>query len=158
MTAFHRAALVLALLAAKSLVPASAVCQTLTPRDSVRTLIALLASADAAFDSSWTEGAFSGDKAPFVALRRLSEPAPDSVLMTLVDCFTDSSTTHIRYLGRALSRGGLCYLALHNLVYRETEPSEHWPGNYFGYPTLARLRAAQVAWRETVRRHWYVVP
>jgi len=124
-------------------------------RDSVRVLLDRAAADTGSFGDLPALGDFTGDKAPFMALFHLSEAATDSVLLSLVDCFTDTRSTPLRYQHKALSRGGLCYLALHNIAYRETDPSEHWPGNYYGSLTPARLLAAQRAWRRAIRRHSY---
>ena len=123
-------------------------------RDSVLAQVSVLASAPAAFRGSHAVGSFSGSRAPFNAVDRIFQRAADSVLVTLVDCMADTTATTVRYLDRALSRGGLCYLLLHNLVYHEDDDDE-WPGNYFGVPTRQRLLAAQRAWRPVVRRHAY---
>ena len=125
--------------------------------DSVRVAIDSLVASRGSFEGSYTAGDFTGDRGGFDLLFRLSERRVDSVLTALVDCFTDSTVTHAQYRHANLSRGGLCYLALHSIVYRETDPEEDWPGNYFEFPDRAHLRAAQKAWREAVKNHWYNV-
>jgi hypothetical protein len=126
-------------------------------RDSVRLAIDQLVARPGTFGASYAAGDFEGDRTSFHILGRLTDQSPDSVLMPLVDCFTDSRPTHVRYKSRFLTRGGVCYLMLHNLVYRETDPEDNWPGNYFDFPTPTSLRAARTAWREAIRNHWYVV-
>jgi hypothetical protein len=123
--------------------------------DSVTTLIDHIAASEGSFSGSYAIGSFTGDRSPFDALFHLAEQSPDPVLSALTTCFTNQGPTRVRYMERRLSRGGLCYFALHNLAYRETEPEEHWPGNVFGFPTPAQLHAAQEAWREAIRKHWY---
>ncbi len=124
-------------------------------RDSVRVAIDSLVKRDGSFGSSHAAGDFTGDRGAFTLLYRLAERSTDSVLTALIDCFTDSTVTRVQYRGRSLSRGGTCYIMLHNLVYRETDPDAKWPGNFFEFPTPGRLRAARDAWREAVKRHWY---
>ena len=124
-------------------------------RDSVTHVVDQLAHAGGNFVGSLALGEFDGDKTPFRVLDALFESKADSVLLTLVDCFTDSTATRIRLRNLPITRGGLCYILLRNLVYRETDPDEHWPGNFVEHPTPRRLRAAQRAWREAVHRHWY---
>ena len=133
----------------------SSPAQASSVRDSVRILLDRALADTGSFGDLPAIGDFTGNKAPFTALFHLSETATDSVLLALADCFSDSSATRLRYQRQPLSRGGLCYLALHNIAYRETDPSEHWAGNYYGSLTAARLRAAQRAWRQTILRHWY---
>ena len=133
----------------RSQTPASSI------RDSVHIAIDRLIGSGGTFSGSHAAGSFTGDRGGFNLLYRVIEQGPDSVLMTLVECFTDTSATRVKYRGRPLSRGGLCYLALHNLAYRETDPDQNWPGNFFDFPTPDRLRAAQQAWREAVKKGWY---
>ena len=121
-------------------------------RDSVRRAIDQLIATKGSFGDSSGGWRFYGDRAPFEILTRLTDQSPESVLTALVDCFTDSTPTQLEYVHRRVSRGGVCYFALHDLAYREVE---NWPGDFLGYPTLGRLRAAQRAWREAIRRHWY---
>jgi len=124
-------------------------------RDSVRRLVSSIAVSGGAFGASWAVGDFSGDRTPFVRLDSLFATQHDSVLYALVDCFTDTLPSRVRYKGRPVVRGAVSYLALRNLVYRETDPEDHWPGNIDGALTLPRLRAAQAAWREAIRRGWW---
>jgi hypothetical protein len=139
--------------------PGPLVAQTPLPgtvRDSVRLAIDRLAATGGTFDESYAAGDFTGEREPFTTLYRLTDRSADSVLTALVDCLTDSSSTPLQYGDRPLSRGATCYIVLHNLVYRETDPDDHWPGNFFGFPTPDRLREAQQAWRETIVHHWYI--
>src|SRR5882762_1374942 len=97
-------------------------------RDSVRVAIDSLVSTHGSFGSSHAAGDFTGDRGAFTLLYRLAERSTDSVLTALIDCFADSTVTRVQYRGRSLSRGGTCYIMLHNLVYRETDPADKWPG------------------------------
>jgi len=125
-------------------------------RSSVASLVLRLASQGGNFAETWAAGDYDGDRAPFASLDTLFAGHPDSVLVSLVDCFTDSTPTTVRFQHRPVVRGAICYIYLQNLVYREIDPAEHWPGNFYEHPTMTRLRAAQRAWRQAVRRHWYV--
>lgn len=129
---------------------------TLT-RDSVRVAINRIAAMPGHFGATPAAGDFSGDHIGFEMLSRLMNRQADSVLTALVDCVSDSATTKTMYHDQQVSRGGLCYLALHNLIYRETSPESHWPGNYFGALTPERLLAAQAAWREAIRLHSFSI-
>ena len=121
-------------------------------RDSVRRAVDQLLSTKGTFGDSSGGWRFYGGRGPFEILTRLTDRSPDSVLTALVDCFTDSTSTELEYLHRRVTRGGVCYMTLHDLAYREVED---WPGNFLEFPTPRRLRAAQRAWREAIRRHWY---
>jgi len=123
-------------------------------RDSVHQAIDQLIATKGSFGDSTGGWRFYGDRAPFEILTRLTDRSPDSVLTALVDCFTDSAPTQLEHLRRRISRGGVCYFALHDLAYREVE---NWPGDFLGFPTPRRLRAAQRAWREAIQRHWYSI-
>jgi hypothetical protein len=136
------------------LVPWATQAQGRSVRDSTAVLVKQLAVQHAQFTASHAIGDFTGNKAPFDALFALYEKAGEPVLFALTDCFTDSRKTSLRYQGKPLSRGGLCYLMVHNLVYHEDD-DDNWPGNYFGSLSPKRLLAAQRAWRETIRRHAY---
>jgi hypothetical protein len=136
------------------LLPLTTQAQRRTPRDSTRVLIGQLAAQHAQFGASPAIGGFNGNKEPFDALSALFENSGDTVLVALTDCFTDSRPTALRYKGRPLSRGGLCYLMLHNLVYHEDD-DDKWAGNYFGVLSARRLAAAQRAWRRIIRMHYY---
>ena len=124
-------------------------------RDSVARLVSHVARAGGNFPTSLAAGDYQGDKTPFEALQPLFDASPDSVLRALTDCFTDSSATRVTWEGKGMRRGAICYVFLRHLVYRETDPGKSWPGNFEGYPTPQRLRAAQSAWREAIRHHWY---
>jgi hypothetical protein len=127
-----------------------------TLRQAVGHLVDSLAGHGGNFENTWAAGDYDGPKAPFHSLQVFFDAEPDSTLMALVDCFTDSESTQVQFRHHPVIRGALCYIFLQNLVYRETGPGEHWPGNFYDHPTLTRLRAAQRAWRQAVRRHWYV--
>jgi len=136
------------------LLPLATHAQSRTPSDSTRALIGQLGAQRAQFVESYAIGDFNGNKEPFDALRALFERSGDTVLVALVDRFTDTRRTSLRYKGRPLSRGGLCYLVLHNLVYHEDD-DDNWAGNYFGALSALRLRAAQRAWRNVIHTHHY---
>ena len=123
-------------------------------RDSAYVQIDELARQRAEFRRSHAIGDFTGNKAPFTSLSALFERHEDPVLVALTDCFSDPRPTTVRYAGHALTRGGLCYLALHNLVYHEDDNVD-WAGNYFGQLSRPRLLAAQRAWRQALRTRSY---
>jgi hypothetical protein len=128
--------------------------QNRSVRDSTAFLLKQLAVQHAQFGPSPAIGDFTGNKAPFDALFALYEQAGEPVLLALTDCFTDSRRTSLRYKGNSLTRGGLCYLMVHNLVYHEDD-DDNWAGNYFGPLSPNRLLAAQRAWRTIIRKHAY---
>ena len=136
------------------LLPLASQAQRRSPRDSTNMLIGQLAAQHAQFVESHAIGDFNGNKKPFDALGALFGQSEDSVLVALTDCFTDSRPTSLRYMRRPLTRGGLCYLMLHNLVYHEDD-DDNWAGNYFGMLSARRLAAAQRAWRHVIRMHYY---
>jgi len=136
------------------LFPVAGRSQGRTPGDSVAILVKELAAQHAQFKESHAIGDFTGNKTPFDALRALYEQAGEPVLLSLTNCFTDTHHTSLRYRNKPLSRGGLCYLMIHNLVYHEDDDDD-WPGNYFGPLSRRRLVAAQRAWRDVIHKHAY---
>jgi hypothetical protein len=117
-----------------------------------------LASTSGEFHGSWALGDFDGDKSAAQALQTFFDSQPnvagrDSVLIALIDEFTDTARAKAQYSGQRISRGAVAYFMLRNLIYRE---GLIWPGNLEDYPTSVRLRRAQIAWREAVQKHWYV--
>ena len=136
------------------LIPLASQSQARSPSDSAAILVRQLAGQHAEFGKSPAIGGFTGNKAPFDALSALYEQAREPVLLALVNCFTDTRPTSLRYHSKPLSHGGLCYLMIHNLIYHEDDDDD-WPGNYFGPLTPRRLGAAQRAWRDVIRKHAY---
>jgi hypothetical protein len=136
------------------LVPLATQGQDRSVRDSTALLLKQLAVQHAEFKGRPAIGDFTGNKAPFDALLALYEQAGEPVLLALTDCFTDPHRTSVRYKGKLLTRGGLCYLMVHNLVYHEDD-DDNWPGNYFGPLSPEKLLAAQRAWRTIIREHAY---
>ena len=98
-------------------------------RDTVNAIISRVAARAGDFGKSYALGDFAGDRRPFQLLDTLVERNADSTLVALIDCFSDSTRSRVRYMGVPITRGGLCYLMLHNLVYHGRS-SEEWPGNY----------------------------
>ena len=147
MTRYYAAVLV-------CLVPLATQGQNRSVRDSTALLVKQIAVQEAEFTPSHAIGDFTGNKAPFNELFALYERAGEPVLVALTDCFTDTVRTSLRYEGRLLTRGGLCYLMVHNIVYHEDD-DDNWPGNYFGPLSPKRLLAAQRAWRTIIRKHAY---
>ena len=136
------------------LIPIAGRSQARTTGDSAGILVRKLAAQHAEFGKSPAIGGFTGNKAPFDALTALYEQAGEPVLLALTNCFTDTRPTSLRYQSRPLSRGGLCYLMIHNLIYHEDDDDD-WPGNYFGPLTRRRLETAQRAWRDVISKHAY---
>jgi len=141
-------------LALAFLVPLASQSQARTPGDSAATLVRQLAVQHAEFGRSPAIGSFTGNKAPFDALAALYQQAGHPVLLALTDCFTDTRPTSLRYQSKPLSRGGLCYLMIQNLIYHEDDDDD-WAGNYFGPLSPRRLAEAQRAWRDVIRKHAY---
>jgi len=137
--------------------PRPGVGQATSPsvRSEVRVAIDQLAESPGAFGQGFAAGPQLGNRAPMKALDSLMARSPDSTLTALVGCFTETGATQLHYAGQRLSRGGACYAVLRNLAYREVDGA--WAGNIGGTLTTKRLRAAQLAWREAIKRHWYNV-
>jgi hypothetical protein len=124
-------------------------------RAHVRAAIDELTRSPGAFGGGFAAGPVLGNRTPMKALDSLVAQSPDATLTALVNCFPEVGATQLTYAGQKLSRGGVCYAVLRNLAYREVAGT--WAGNITGTLTAKRLRAAELAWREAIKRHWYNV-
>ena len=155
MPIFNRALPLLTTALLLSSQPGAAQARAADVRSHVRAAVDELARSPGAFGEGFAAGPIVGNRAPMRALDSLVARRPDATLTALVNCFRETGTTQLTYAGQKLALGGLCYAVLRNLAYREVAGT--WAGNISGTLTAKRLRAAELAWREAIKRHWYNV-
>lgn len=92
----------------------------------------------------------------------VSSIAPEKLVPQLIACMDDERNSKVKYRGKAVPLGMLCYEALTFTVYYEPtdargDVAKHWPGYLkSGDISLAGLRAAKRAWEEVARKKAYV--
>jgi len=110
------------------------------------------------FSGSWALGEFTGDRAFLAQVHEYD----GSVVTRLVDCLDREELSKVKWQGRQISIGALCYAVLRNTAYFESydDPvwvEEHgqdapWPGHLELDASPAELLNAQKAWEDVVQR------